>query len=157
MPKRAEPRYQFSANVMSKRLLCCSKVVLSLLYVLISAKRADLSTISTFVNFLMNKRCPPKQPADMTTTTALRAGLNHGISSGNLVDTKVVLYSHRDSSGRVCRSKALYANSNALKTVPYFNDRESTATLNNPRAEPHISKSSSGTSQNPNQRTSARM
>ena len=38
---------------MAERLLCCSTVVLSLLYVLIGAKRADLSTISTFVNFLM--------------------------------------------------------------------------------------------------------
>ena len=34
-----------------------SNVVLSLLYVLIGAKRADFSTISTFVNFLMR---PPK-------------------------------------------------------------------------------------------------
>ncbi|KAF9645626.1 hypothetical protein BDM02DRAFT_3119977 [Thelephora ganbajun] len=34
----------------------------------------------------------------------------------------IILYSHRDSSGRICRPKALYANSHILKTVPYFND-----------------------------------
>jgi hypothetical protein len=89
-------------------------------------------------------------------TAALRGGLNQGISSGNLVDTKIILYSHRDSSGRVCRPKALYANSHALKTVPYFNDREPSATIDDIRAEPHLSKSSSGTSQSPNQRTSVR-
>jgi len=65
----------------------------------------------------------------MATTIALREALNQGISSGNLVDTKIILYSHRDSSGRVCRPKALYTNSHILKTIPYFNDRESTATL----------------------------
>jgi hypothetical protein len=53
MLKRAEPRHRFSTNVLSERLLCCSNVMLSLLYVLIVAKRADFSTISTFVNFLM--------------------------------------------------------------------------------------------------------
>ena len=53
MLKRAEPRHRFSTNVLSKRLLGCSNVMLSLLYVLIGAKRADFSTISTFVNFLM--------------------------------------------------------------------------------------------------------
>ena len=62
----------------------------------------------------------------MAATTTLREVLNQGISSGNLIDTKIILYSHRDSSGRVCRPKALYANSQILKTVPYFNDREST-------------------------------
>ncbi|KAF9650018.1 hypothetical protein BDM02DRAFT_3128015 [Thelephora ganbajun] len=59
----------------------------------------------------------------MAATTALREALNQGISSGNLVDTMIILYSHRDSSGRVCRPKALYANSHILKTVPYFNDQ----------------------------------
>ena len=65
----------------------------------------------------------------MSATIALLEALNQGISSGNLVDTKIVLYSYRDSSGRVCRPKALYANSHVLKTVSYFNDREYTATL----------------------------
>jgi len=65
----------------------------------------------------------------MAATTALYEALNQGISSGNLVDTKIILCSHRDSSGRVCRPRALYANSHVLKTVPYFNDRESAATL----------------------------
>ena len=73
----------------------------------------------------------------MATTTALRIGLNQGISSGNLVDTKIVLYSHRDSSGRVSRPKTLYANSQVLKTVPYFNNGESIVTLDAARAEPH--------------------
>jgi len=76
-------------------------------------------------------------PADMAATPALREALNRGISSGNLVDTKIIVYSHRDSSGRVCRPKALYTNNHVLKTVPYFNDCERTATLNITRAEPH--------------------
>ena len=92
----------------------------------------------------------------MAATTALREALNQGISSGNLVDTKIILYSHRDSSGRICRPKALYASSHVLKTVPYFNDRKSTATLNITRGEPHpiVSKYSSGTSQSLSQKTS---
>jgi len=73
----------------------------------------------------------------MAATTALREALNQGISSGNLVDTKIILYSHRDSSGHVCRPKALYTNSHILKSVPYFNDRESTATIDTTCAEPH--------------------
>ena len=60
----------------------------------------------------------------MAATTALRKALNKGISSGHFSDTKIVLYSRRDSSGRVYRLKALYANSHVLKTVPYFNDCE---------------------------------
>ena len=59
----------------------------------------------------------------MAATTALREALNEGISSGNFVDTKIILYSHRDSAGRVCRPKALYTTSHVLKTVPYFEDR----------------------------------
>ena len=78
-----------------------------------------------------------KRPADMATTVALREALNLGISSGNLVDIKIILYSHRDSSGRVCRPKALYANSHVLKTIPYFNDRESTTTVDSTRPKPH--------------------
>lgn len=66
---------------------------------------------------------------DMAATTALREALNNGISSGSLIDTKIVLYSHRDSSGRVCRPKVLYTTSHVLKTVPYFNDRECTSTF----------------------------
>ncbi|KAF9645692.1 hypothetical protein BDM02DRAFT_471820 [Thelephora ganbajun] len=58
----------------------------------------------------------------MAATIALREALNQGISSGNLVDTKIILYSHRSSSGRIYRPKALYANSHVLKTVPYFSD-----------------------------------
>jgi len=73
----------------------------------------------------------------MAATSALRNALSQGISSGNLVDTKIILYSHRDSSGRVCRPRALYANSHVLKTVPYFDDRESPATLDATRTDPH--------------------
>ncbi|KAF9790973.1 hypothetical protein BJ322DRAFT_1039080 [Thelephora terrestris] len=58
----------------------------------------------------------------MAATSALRQALNQGISCGNLIDTKIILYSHRDSSGRICRPKALYSNSRILKTVPYFED-----------------------------------
>jgi len=58
------------------------------------------------------------------TTLALREALNDAISSGRFVDTKIVLFSRRDSSGRVCKPKALYANSHVLKSVPYFEDRK---------------------------------
>ena len=61
-------------------------------------------------------------PTNMAATVALREALNQGISSGKFVDTKIVLYSRRDSSGRICRPKALYANSHVLKTVSYFKD-----------------------------------
>lgn len=60
----------------------------------------------------------------MAATTVLREALNQGISSGNLIDTKIILFSHRDSSGRICQPKALYANSHVLKKVPYFKDCE---------------------------------
>ena len=73
----------------------------------------------------------------MAATPALRKALNQGISSGNLIDTKIILYSHRGSSGRVYRPKALYANSHVLKTVPYFADRESTAAVRPTLVEPH--------------------
>ena len=73
----------------------------------------------------------------MTATAPLLEALNQGISSGYLVDTKIILYSHRDPSGRVCRPKALYANSHVLRTVPYFNDRESVAALDNTHPEPY--------------------
>jgi hypothetical protein len=65
----------------------------------------------------------------MPITAALREALNQGISSGIFIDTKIILYSHRDSVGRVCQPKALYANSHILKTVPYFKDCERTATF----------------------------
>ena len=58
------------------------------------------------------------------TTLPLREALNDAISSGKFVDTKIVLFSQRDSLGRVCKSRALYANSHVLKSVPYFNHRE---------------------------------
>ena len=73
----------------------------------------------------------------MAATTALREALNQGISSGDFIDTKIILYSHRDTHGRVCRPKPLYANSHVLKTVPYFNDREHTPTLDAARVSPN--------------------
>jgi len=73
----------------------------------------------------------------MAATPALRNALSQGISSGTLVDTKIIVYSHRDSSGRVCRPRALYANSHVLGTVPYFDDCEPPATLDTTRTEPH--------------------
>jgi hypothetical protein len=73
----------------------------------------------------------------MAATIALREALNQGISSGNLVDTKIIVYSRRNSSSQVCRPKPLYASSHVLKTVPYFNDREFTPTPDFIRAKPH--------------------
>jgi hypothetical protein len=73
----------------------------------------------------------------MPATTALREALNKGVSTGNLVDTKFILYSHRDFYGHVCRPKALYANSHVLKTVPHFDDREYPATLDSAYTEAH--------------------
>ena len=60
----------------------------------------------------------------MTITTALRVALNDGISSEKFIDTQIILFSRKDSSGRVSKPKSLYANSRVLKSVPYFNDRE---------------------------------
>ena len=60
----------------------------------------------------------------MILTPALQEALNSAISSGKFIDTKVILFSRRDSSGNACKPKALYANSHVLKSVPYFNDRE---------------------------------
>jgi len=60
----------------------------------------------------------------MTATTALEEALSNAISSGRFSDTKIVLFSRRDSTGRICKPKALYANSHVLESVPYFKDRE---------------------------------
>ena len=56
------------------------------------------------------------------TTAALEEALNDAISSGRFIDTKIVLFSRRDSTGRICKPKALYANSHVLESVPYFKD-----------------------------------
>ena len=64
-----------------------------------------------------------KQPADMTTTTAFRAGLNQGISSGTLVDIKIILYSHRDSYGQVHRPKARAIKS-VIAMIPFMEKPE---------------------------------
>lgn len=60
----------------------------------------------------------------MPITTALEEALNDAISSGKFIDTQIILFSRKDSSGRICKPKALYANSHVLKSVPYFDDRE---------------------------------
>lgn len=60
----------------------------------------------------------------MTIPALLRGPLCDAISSGTFIDTQIILFSRRDSSGKVCKPKALYANSHALKAVPYFNDRK---------------------------------
>ena len=93
----------------------------------------------------------------MAATIPLREALNHGISSGNFVDTKITLYSYKDSSGRICRPRSLHANSHVLKTVPYFNDRKYTATLNIVHTGSHgtASKYYLGISQRRDQETSA--
>ena len=61
----------------------------------------------------------------MPPTPALQEALNASIASGRLTDTKIYLFSHRDSAGNVRKPNALYANSVVLKSVPYFNDRKS--------------------------------
>ncbi|KAF9778322.1 hypothetical protein BJ322DRAFT_493551 [Thelephora terrestris] len=58
----------------------------------------------------------------MVATLPFREALNEGIVSGTLVDTKIILFTRRDTSGRVYGPKALYASSHVLKSVPYFND-----------------------------------
>ena len=72
----------------------------------------------------------------MAATATLREALNQGITSGSLIDTKIISYPRRDSSGRICRPKPLYTNGHVLKSVPYFKDRECTFTLN-ALQEPH--------------------
>jgi hypothetical protein len=59
-----------------------------------------------------------------TCTLPLREALTDAISSGRFADTKIILYSRRDSSGTVSKPKVLYANSHVLKSVSYFSDRE---------------------------------
>jgi len=58
----------------------------------------------------------------MASTLALREALNASIASGHFADTKIYLFSHRNSAGDVCKPRALYTNSVVLKSVPYFND-----------------------------------
>lgn len=55
-------------------------------------------------------------------TPALREALNDSICSGRFVDTKIILFSRRDSSGTITKPRALYASSRVLRTVPHFND-----------------------------------
>ena len=73
----------------------------------------------------------------MAAAIALRKALNQGISSGGFIDTKIILCPRRDTHGRVCQPKPLYANSRVLKAIPYFNDRGYTAALGIVLAGPH--------------------
>ena len=70
----------------------------------------------------------PPAPTNVDTmalyTLPLREALNDSISSGRFADTKIIVFSQRDSSGAVCKPRALYASSHVLRTVPYFNDRK---------------------------------
>ena len=50
-------------------------------------------------------------------------GLDQGMSSGNLANTKITPYLHRDSSGLVCQPKVLYVNSRVPESVPHSHDR----------------------------------
>jgi len=61
----------------------------------------------------------------MTATLPFREALNEGVASGTLADTKIIVFSRRNSSGKVYGPRALYASGHVLKSVPYFNDRES--------------------------------
>jgi len=61
----------------------------------------------------------------MTPETALLEALNGSITSGRFADTKIYLFSYRNSTGDVCKPKVLYANSGVLKSVPYFEARAS--------------------------------
>lgn len=55
---------------------------------------------------------------------ALRSALSDSVTSGVFIDTKFYLFSRRNSSGKVCRPRPIYANSLTLESVPYFKDRE---------------------------------
>lgn len=50
--------------------------------------------------------------------------IDASISSGLFEDTKIILYSRKDAYGNVYGPKALYANSDLLKTVEYFDESE---------------------------------
>ena len=93
----------------------------------------------------------------MAATLPFRQALNEGIVSGMLVDTKIILFSRRDSSGRVYEPKALYASSHVLKSIPYFNDREPAPCLSTPTNSLTIPSSqfSLETLQRPGHRSSA--
>ncbi|KAF9778324.1 hypothetical protein BJ322DRAFT_493540 [Thelephora terrestris] len=56
----------------------------------------------------------------MAATLSFREALNEGIASGTFVDTKIILFSRKDSSGRVHGPKELYASSHVLKSIPHF-------------------------------------
>lgn len=61
----------------------------------------------------------------MSATLPFREALGEGIASGSFVDTKIILFSRKNTSGRVFGPKELYANSRVLKSVPHFDLRES--------------------------------
>ena len=61
----------------------------------------------------------------MAAILPFREALNKGLASDTLVNTKIVLFPRRDSSSRVYGPKSLYASNHLLKSVPYFNNRDS--------------------------------
>lgn len=66
----------------------------------------------------------PPVPDHMAATPPFRKALSEGIASGTLVDTKIIVFSRKNSLGGVYGPKALYANSHVLKSIPYFENRE---------------------------------
>lgn len=58
-------------------------------------------------------------------TLPFREALNDSISSGKFADTKITLYPRRSASGIITEPKTLYANSHVLRSVQYFQKRES--------------------------------
>lgn len=61
----------------------------------------------------------------MAATPPFCEALSEGIASGTLVDTKIILFSRKNYSGLVYGPKALYTSSHVLKSIPYFDHRES--------------------------------
>jgi len=68
----------------------------------------------------------------MPATLSFREALNEGIASGTFVDTKIILFSRKNSTGRVYGPKTLYATSHVLKSITYFNHREPLTCLKSP-------------------------
>ena len=60
---------------------------------------------------------------------SLHRALSDSVASGVFIDTKFCLFSCRNSSGKAVRPRPLYANSQILKSVPYFDAREPSTTF----------------------------
>lgn len=60
----------------------------------------------------------------MSPPHSLHCALSDAVASGVFIDTKFYLFSRRKLSGEVFRPRPLFANSQTLKSVQYFDDRE---------------------------------